>query len=382
MMKPLLSFSAALGIVLASAARRAEATEYIFTLIDYPGATHTYAYGINDSGQIVGAYYVGGLSHGFTWSGGVYTSFDYPGAASGGSGAYGINNSGQIVGWYDRPGAETYGAYLRDGDGYQALTPFGSDWSEAFGINDAASVVGRYQDATDVYRGFLFDGTSYTTLDDPGAVHTYAEGINDAGVIVGQGRDSAFIPTGAWVRDASGNFTHFYVDGFLAATATGINDAGQIVGAYGPGFDEHWGFVLTGGVDGTSDRLVPPGAPITDALDINNLGQVVGGYTNGTFANGPWRGFLATPIAAADFDMDGDVDGADLTMWRGAFGLNAEGDADDDGDTDGADFLVWQRQLSGGARVGATSSAAPEPASLCLVLMALAVSVRAARNTL
>jgi hypothetical protein len=86
MMKPLLSFSAALGIVLASAARRAEATEYIFTLIDYPGATHTYAYGINDSGQIVGAYYVGGLSHGFTWSGGVYTSFDYPGAASGGSG--------------------------------------------------------------------------------------------------------------------------------------------------------------------------------------------------------------------------------------------------------------------------------------------------------
>jgi hypothetical protein len=153
------------------------------------------------------------------------------------------------------------------------------------------------------------------------------------------------------------------------------------VGAYGPSFDEHWGFVLTGGVDGTSDRLVPPGATIADAFDINNLGQVVGGYTNGTFADGPWRGFLATPIAAADFDQDGDVDGDDLTMWQGDYGVSANCDADDDGDTDGNDFLIWQRQYIAGVPGLARELGIPEPASLWLALMALAVSVRAARST-
>jgi hypothetical protein len=34
----------------------ASATQYAYTSIDYPGATYTYAYGINASGQIVGIY--------------------------------------------------------------------------------------------------------------------------------------------------------------------------------------------------------------------------------------------------------------------------------------------------------------------------------------
>ncbi|MBX3427914.1 MAG: hypothetical protein KF688_19700 [Pirellulales bacterium] len=56
-----------------------------------------------------------------------------------------------------------------------------------------------------------------------------------------------------------------------------------------------------------------------------------------------------TAYLEADFDEDGDVDGADLTMWQGGYGLNANGDANGDGVTDGADFLVWQRQLGSGA---------------------------------
>jgi hypothetical protein len=72
----------------------------------------------------------------------------------------------------------------------------------------------------------------------------------------------------------------------------------------------------------------------------------------------------------ADFDDDGDVDGADLTEWRGAFGLTAVGDADDDGDSDGDDLLVWQRE------VGLTSaargvSAVPEPSNGLLAVTVL-----------
>jgi hypothetical protein len=56
---------------------------------------------------------------------------------------------------------------------------------------------------------------------------------------------------------------------------------------------------------------------------------------------------LSTPYTA-DFDNDGDVDGADLEIWQGSFGVNDLGDTDDDGDTDGRDFLEWQRQFGSG----------------------------------
>lgn len=46
-----------------------------------------------------------------------------------------------------------------------------------------------------------------------------------------------------------------------------------------------------------------------------------------------------------DFDDSTAVDGVDLTIWKDAFGVNADGDADGDGDSDGADFLAWQRTV-------------------------------------
>lgn len=85
-----------------------------------------------------------------------------------------------------------------------------------------------------------------------------------------------------------------------------------------------------------------------------------------------------TPTAPGDFDKDSDVDGADLTLWKGAFGQTAVGDADNDGDSDGADFLVWQRNYAPGAATAATA-AVPEPASLALLLTA-AAGILAARK--
>jgi T5SS/PEP-CTERM-associated repeat protein len=75
------------------------------------------------------------------------------------------------------------------------------------------------------------------------------------------------------------------------------------------------------------------------------------------------------PALSADFDGDGDVDGADLTEWRNDFGPTAGSDADGDGDSDGADFLAWQQQVGSGlpltpASRGALAPAAiPEPAA-------------------
>lgn len=73
----------------------------------------------------------------------------------------------------------------------------------------------------------------------------------------------------------------------------------------------------------------------------------------------------AVTFLPADFDLDGDVDDADLSIWETAFGVNALGDANGDGHSDGSDFLAWQQQFTGA--LGAVS-AVPEPTTALLLL--------------
>jgi probable HAF family extracellular repeat protein len=69
--------------------------------------------------------------------------------------------------------------------------------------------------------------------------------------------------------------------------AHGINDAGQVVGSYRDGSGKYHGYLYSGG----SYTVLDCGHGATSANGINNLGQVVGGYTEGTRS---W-GFLYTP---------------------------------------------------------------------------------------
>jgi hypothetical protein len=78
-----------------------------------------------------------------------------------------------------------------------------------------------------------------------------------------------------------------------------------------------------------------------------------------------------------DFNNNGVVNSADLTVWRGAFGTGPGADADSDGDSDGNDFLIWQRNLGVGSPATAVAGVVPEPASLALaanLLLAIMVS--------
>jgi len=78
---------------------------YNFSTFDDPSATFfvgTQAFGINGSGQIVGAYANGSGNHGFLYNpnGGTYTTIDDPLAGPTGTLPFGINDMGQIVGTY------------------------------------------------------------------------------------------------------------------------------------------------------------------------------------------------------------------------------------------------------------------------------------------
>src|SRR6266566_1895902 len=170
---------------------------YNFSTFDDPSATSfvgTQAFGINGSGQIVGAYANGSGNHGFLLSGGVYASVDDPLATFGGTQAFGINGSGQIVGAYAN-GSGNHG-FLLSGGVYASvddpLATFGG--TQAFGINGSGQIVGAYANGSGNH-GFLYNpnGGTYTTLDDPLATNgtfaitngTFATGINASGQIVG-----------------------------------------------------------------------------------------------------------------------------------------------------------------------------------------------------
>ncbi len=92
------------------------------------------------------------------------------------------------------------------------------------------------------------------------------------------------------------------------------------------------------------------------------------------------------PFFEADFDENGQVNGADLALWRTGFGTptaatHMQGDANADGAVDGDDLLVWQRQLGLGSPATAAAAAVPEPASLAMLCMGLLAVLRRPRMT-
>jgi uncharacterized repeat protein (TIGR01451 family) len=114
------------------------------THIDVAGSpTGAVAFGVNDSAQVVGSYgnLFGGQRHGFLWYNGHITSIDVPGASS--TSANGINEGGQIVGAFsDARG--THGFILDQGAFTTIDIPGAS--TNILGINAVGDIVGIMTD--------------------------------------------------------------------------------------------------------------------------------------------------------------------------------------------------------------------------------------------
>ena len=276
-----------------------------FTTIDYPGASATAAYGINNAGDVVG-YYTGegNLNHGFLFSGGKFTSIDYPGARQ--TWARGINARGDIVGnWGD--GTRNFGFLLRQGV-YTLVDCPGSISSWATDINSAGDIAGIHWRAVYPAQGFMLSGGACSLSEyRPESASTNMTmyfGINDAGVLVGHWGSRAAIYAIALNK---GTFTQFAHGGGNGAEALGINNAGDMVGDYRDGDLGLHGFLLK---NGRFTAVDVPGARSTTAFKINNSGQVAGSYVD---AGNKTHGFVArvTPDAPPAPLLTVDDDGAD-----------------------------------------------------------------------
>ena len=166
---------------------------YVFTTIDYPGATYTDPRGINDNGQLVGIAQIGsgGSFFGFVYSRGVFAPLPPPSAGLAAV-ALGINDAGVIVGSVTpaATGAPTQG-FILSGGTYSLFSQPGWTNTEARGINSAGLVSGWSYNATNA-EGFVYNPATQiftdivgTTLAGTPQPVTLAQGINTAGQVVG-----------------------------------------------------------------------------------------------------------------------------------------------------------------------------------------------------
>jgi hypothetical protein len=90
----------------------------------------------------------------------------------------------------------------------------------------------------------------------------------------------------------------------------------------------------------------------------------------------------AAVVPTGDFDMDGDVDGADFIIWQTNYPIfgdaeQTSGDANSDGNVDGIDFAIWQDQFPQSPSPGAAP--VPEPSGI-MIGFAAAASLAAIRR--
>ena len=216
--------------------------EYVqskYHTIVYPGAVkYTEANDVNDSNTIVGAF-VGkdGYFHGYLLRGAKFTRYDVSKKAHVSTVIYGINNGGNFVGYTAPQGVDDIGFVKVGGK----LTQFRvkGDTTIPFAINNSNDIVGLMIDPPPLSysHGFHRDAKGKAIqIDFPGSHQTSCLGINDAGEI-----------TGLYVD--SNNVAHGYtlIKGkFKTSTLPDIgkiNDSGMFVGSYTSHSGQTYGYL-------------------------------------------------------------------------------------------------------------------------------------------
>ena len=210
--------------------------------------------GINDAGQVCGIRAVldntNWNDHPFFWEGGVATDLALALGGGHGGDAYGINNSGQVVGvMFGRPPNAMF-RWQKD----RGFLGFGQGLPGADGtpraINDLGQVVGECPLAIGFGHGFLWTNSTddwHTDMGQiislgmpPGADEVSPRDINNVGEVVGEYRGQQL--GGSWCPFLWENGTFVDLQSFLPPDsglqlyhAMGINDIGQIVGSLNGG---------------------------------------------------------------------------------------------------------------------------------------------------
>jgi len=336
----------------------------LVTVTPPAGSAGTTVFGINKHNVIAGSYVdASGVEHGFFGPlNGSYTTFDY-GGTSIGTEPRALNDDGDIAGFAADPNFAVGAEFLREADG--TVITFAKDGTPLDGVaqgivkkretstgdyidpntgirtgylatggtyrsdvdlgltvtrtsprslNKHGTLAGFFVDTSGLEHGFIMDKNNVQVIDADSSGTTALEGINKKELVTGQVTDSSGNPHSFIYNTATGTFTAIDIpDGSVEQQAWGINDMGQIVGFYQDGTGFH-GFLRSS--SGTFVTLDDPSATRgTVASGINDIGQIVGNYSD---ANGT-HGFLLS--GGTYFTLDDPV----ATTITSASGINDMG---------------------------------------------------------
>jgi probable HAF family extracellular repeat protein len=246
-----------------------------------PGEAHSFAYGINEGGQVVGDSWTSGAGRAFLYSNGLMTDIGTLGGDT--ATARAINDSGQIVGESSPAGNNGWHAFSFFAGQMTDLGTLGGPNSSAWAINNSGQITG----GTDMPNGsthvFLYDqGTMKEVLGSTSAF-SYGYSINASGDIVGE-------DGGAML------YSHGQMKPLGPGIAFSINASGDAIGwAYDRPTDYFLAQIWTDNQWQDLNQFIDPslGWRLTESSDINDLGQIVG---RGINPDGVLHAYLLTPI--------------------------------------------------------------------------------------
>ena len=263
------------------------APKYFITDLGTLGGTQSFAYGINDSGQVVGYSWLTGDAGGdsFLYSNGKMISLFPLNSHSQGIltvGPTGINNRGQIASGIVNNGIYYPAIFDIKTREITTLGSLGGVTSYGFNgvatsINNLGQAVG-YSYIDNVNRhAFLYSDGMMTDIGSFGG-YSGANAINNEGIIVGfssdryNGRAHAFLYTNGVMTDLD----PFGDSDFSSSEsyAYDVNNLGQVVGEFLTADQSAFHAFLYS--EGVFTDLGSAGSPETAAFAINNQGQVVG----------------------------------------------------------------------------------------------------------
>src|SRR5918993_1173097 len=215
---------------------QASSPAYTVTDLGTLGGNYSYAYDINESGQVVGD----SDGHAFLYDNGQMKNLGVLASLGGSSEAHGINDNGKVTGVSSAddpergPGSVQH-AFLYDSSQpnsqMQDLGYYPGNYPSSYGyaINNSDQIAG----VTNGVRANLYQGGQWHDLG--GGYQSYAYDINDSGAVVGrletpvtyQGYHytgiHAFLYQNGQIQDIDGSSS-------LRSEALGINDDGWITG--------------------------------------------------------------------------------------------------------------------------------------------------------
>ncbi len=358
-----------LAFLSAMFAPAAGAQIYVVTDLGTLGGNSSYAFGVNDSGAVVGNSNIKTTSsdyQAFSYLNNKSTGLGFLGSGAS-SEAYAVNNSGTVVGDSFTQGSSIPHAFAySSGGGLSDLGTLGGTRSYGYAINSAGVATG-YSEITpgsSLDHAFLYDttksGASMTELTATngattlGGASANAYGINDSGVVVGSSNPQGS-PANHGFYFSGGTFYDTGTLGGANSFALGVNNKGVAVGYSETsiaGQQRAFSYTLAGGIQNLGTL---PGTGSSRATAINNTGDIVG-YT--TTVSGVATNYTAFLSSNGNLVSLNSLAGGSNWNLQYAYGINSAGT-----------IVGYGTNPQGKIHAFALGLATPAPSSLLLSLV-------------